>query len=25
MMAGLPQAFMVRSSWIHTTARRSLS
>lgn len=25
VMAGLPQAFMVRSSWIHTTARRSLS
>lgn len=25
VMAGLPQAFMVRSSWIHATARRSLS
>ncbi len=24
VMAGLPQAFMVRSSWIHATARRSL-
>lgn len=24
VMAGLPQAFMVRASWIHTTARRSL-
>ena len=25
IMAGLPQAFMVRSSWIHATARRQLS
>jgi len=21
MMAGLPQAFMVRASWLHTTSR----